>query len=107
MAVTSDPWFAGGSLAHLGTKPKGGASGAGKWDGGEVVDGPSVREHAAAHKRTAAEGGDEEGEAGEGKKKKRKKKEEIVTITRRQDAEVLNKRPITMKEIFPKEFWRV
>jgi len=37
----------------------------------------------------------------------RKKKEEIVTVTRRQDAEPLNKRPITMKEIFPKEFWRV
>ena len=38
---------------------------------------------------------------------KRKRKNEIVTVTRRQDAEPLNKRPITMKEIFPKEFWRI
>jgi hypothetical protein len=37
----------------------------------------------------------------------KKKKEEIVTITRRQDAEPLDKRPITMKELFPKEFWRI
>ena len=36
-----------------------------------------------------------------------KKTEEIVTVTRRPDAEPLNKRPITMREIFPKEFWRV
>ena len=40
-------------------------------------------------------------------RKSKKKKEEIVTVTRRQDAETLDKRPITMKELFPKEFWRV
>lgn len=41
------------------------------------------------------------------RKRKNKKKEEIITISRRQDAEPLNKRPITMREIFPKEFWRI
>ena len=63
---------------------------------------------AIAHKRGFGgdEGGDDGAEA-EPRKRNRKKKEEIVTVTRRQDAEPLNKRPITMKEIFPKEFWRV
>lgn len=62
----------------------------------------------APFKRGAEE---EEMEGGDGDevrhRRVRKKKEEIVTVTRRQDAEPLNKRPITMKEIFPKEFWRV
>ena len=37
----------------------------------------------------------------------KRKKNEIVTVSKRQDAEPLNKKPITMKEIFPKEFWRI
>ncbi|KAL1499966.1 hypothetical protein AB1Y20_012646 [Prymnesium parvum] len=63
---------------------------------------------AMAHKRGyAAEEEEVDEQPGEPRKRNRKKKEEIVTVTRRQDAEPLNKRPITMKEIFPKEFWRV
>ena len=62
---------------------------------------------AGAHKR-APRDRDEEGEEGEARPKKaKKKKEEIVTVSRRQDAEPLDKRPITMKELFPKEFWRI
>lgn len=34
-------------------------------------------------------------------------KKTLTTLSVYQDAEPLNKRPITMKEIFPKEFWRV
>ena len=30
-----------------------------------------------------------------------------MTVTRRQDAEPLYDKAITMKELFPKEFWRV
>lgn len=54
---------------------------------------------------------DDEADNGDGggvsRKKQKKKAKEIVTVSRRQDAEPLNKRPITMKEIFPKEFWRI
>lgn len=48
---------------------------------------------------------DEEGEVRQ--RKARKKKEELVTISRRQDAEPLWDKAITMRELFPKEFWRV
>lgn len=75
---------------------------------GESLGAPGVSSIAQAHKRGLGGDVDEyEDEAGEPRKRNRKKKEEIVTVTRRQDAEPLNKRPITMKEIFPKEFWRV
>lgn len=50
--------------------------------------------------------GDEGEEAGPYKKQK-KKKEEIVTITTRKNAEPLFQKNITMRELFPKEFWRV
>ena len=52
-------------------------------------------------------GGGGGGGGDEGEKRKKKKKNEIVTVTRRPEAEPLDKRPITMKEIFPKEFWRI
>jgi hypothetical protein len=58
-----------------------------------------------------ADGGDFEGGDGFGgggkAKKKRKKKEEIVTVSKRQDAEPLYDKKLTMKELFPKEFWRI
>ena len=76
--------------------------------GGGVEGGIGVSAIAAAHKRAPAWQEEEEPAEGGGRPRKaRKKKEEIVTITRRQDAEPLDKRPITMKELFPKEFWRV
>ena len=53
---------------------------------------------------------EERGEGAEGDaegKRKRKKPEQIVTVTRRQDAEPLYDKAITMKELFPKEFWRI
>ena len=75
------------------------------YGGGEGSIGVSAI--AGAHKR-APRDRDEEAEEGEARPKKaKKKKEEIVTVSRRQDAEPLDKRPITMKELFPKEFWRV
>ena len=74
---------------------------------GGIEGGIGVSAIAAAHKRAPAGEPEEQEPAGAHPKKARKKKEEIVTITRRQDAEQLDKRPITMKELFPKEFWRV
>ena len=75
------------------------------YGGGEGSIGVSAI--AGAHKR-APRDRDEEAEEGEAAPKKaKKKKEEIVTVSRRQDAEPLDKRPITMKELFPKEFWRI
>ena len=85
------------------------------YGGGGLEGEIGVSAIAASHKRGLAWGGgddDDEGGGGGGDgaqhpKKARKKKEEIVTVTRRQDAEPLDKRPLTMREIFPKEFWRV
>jgi len=53
------------------------------------------------------EGGDGFGGAGGKKKRGKKKKEEIVTVSKRQDAEPLYDKKLTMKELFPKEFWRL
>jgi hypothetical protein len=52
------------------------------------------------------EGGDGYGGGGKAKRKK-KKKEEIVTVSKRQDAEPLYDKKLTMKELFSKEFWRI
>ena len=46
-------------------------------------------------------------EAGDGSRKGKKKKREIVTVSQRQDAEPLYNKALSMKEIFPKEFWRI
>jgi len=75
--------------------------------GGGVEGSIGVSAIAGAHKRAPWERDEEPAEGGARPKKAKKKKEEIVTITRRQDAEPLDKRPITMKELFPKEFWRI
>jgi hypothetical protein len=76
--------------------------------GGGIEGGVGVSAIAAAHKRAPSWGEPEPAEGGGAQpRKSKKKKEEIVTVTRRQDAETLDKRPITMKELFPKEFWRV
>ena len=92
----------------------GGGGGGGGRSGGddEAMPELGVAARAQALRRMPAEGGGggggDDDEAGGGKRKRGgKKKEEIVTVTRRPDAEPLNKRPITMREIFPKEFWRV
>mmetsp|Transcript_4577 Transcript_4577/g.7725 ORF Transcript_4577/g.7725 Transcript_4577/m.7725 type:complete len:302 (+) Transcript_4577:27-932(+) len=59
-------------------------------------------------KRAAEPHGEEEEERGDAPKRKaRKAKQEIVNVSRRQDAEPLYDKPITMRELFPKEFWRV
>jgi len=75
--------------------------------GGSMDGEVGVGAMAAAHKRGARDADEDEAEHADRPKKARKKKEEIVTITRRQDAEPLDKKPITMRELFPKEFWRV
>ena len=94
----------------------GGGGGGGGRSGGddEAMPELGVAARAQALRRMPHEdgggggGGGGDNEAGGGKRKRGgKKKEEIVTVTRRPDAEPLNKRPITMREIFPKEFWRV
>ena len=90
----------------------GGGGGGGGRSGGddEAMPELGVAARAQALRRMPGEGGGggDDDEAGGGKRKRGgKKKEEIVTVTRRPDAEPLNKRPITMREIFPKEFWRV
>lgn len=76
-------------------------------DGGDGLDAPSVSMIAAAHKRGAPQSAAPRG-GGEPKRSKVPQEEKgIVTVSRRQDAEPLNKQPITMREIFPKEFWRI
>ena len=75
--------------------------------GGGAEGSIGVSAIAGAHKRAPWERDAEPAEGDARPKKAKKKKEEIVTITRRQDAEPLDKRPITMKELFPKEFWRI
>jgi hypothetical protein len=119
-----------GSVAYLGAPPKkegsarSGSSAAGLDSSNEPTYG--VAAIAAAQKRereprapgvagtsggaaagSAPAGSDELGE-GEGNGGKRsKKKQEIVTVSRRQDAEPLYDKALTMREIFPKEFWRI
>ena len=77
-----------------------------------------VRMMAEAHKRSmddrSARGFRGSGGAGSssgGSEAKRPKpsgeEKGIVTVSKRQDAEPLHKAPITMREIFPKEFWRI
>ena len=52
--------------------------------------------------------GDSEEYEGKGKQQRvRRSKEELVTFTRRPDAEALYDKPITLRELFPKEFWRI
>jgi len=58
------------------------------------------------------EGGDGYGGGGGGGARKKarggsKGKGEIVTVTRREDAEPLYNKALTMKELFPKEFWKI
>ena len=119
-----------GSVAYLGNSVHNKYSSASKksltkeWAGGDDEDdggiGPvGVAALAAAQRRQrdpprkgggggGGEGeGQGEGEGGEKRGKKRKQKQEIVTVSKRQDAEVLYDKKITMKEIFPKEFWRI
>ena len=71
----------------------------------EELQAPGVSMIAAAHKRAlppnAAPG------AVGAKRPKEQQEKGIVTVSRRQDAEPLNTQPITMREIFPKEFWRI
>jgi hypothetical protein len=102
-----------GNVDYLGLNQKRGAgseSGAGRSGGsaeGGELGAPGVAMIAAAHKRSlpghSLDSSDDAGGGGAGKRKKK----EIVTVSRRQGAEPLDKRPITMKEIFPKEFWRI
>ena len=93
----------GGSRAASSDGP-GGSSGLGD---------PGIAMIAQAHKRALPEGAgaaasnDPPGARGGGEGRGKRKKKEIVTVSKRQDAEPLDKRPITMKEIFPKEFWRI
>lgn len=70
--------------------------------------GSSSRDARSAIARQAvADQDDLEEEEGGRPKKRAKEAKEIVTVSRRQDAEPLDKRPITMREIFPKEFWKI
>jgi hypothetical protein len=110
-----------GNVDYLGLKAKGrsaGGGGGGAPAGGSAggggdreLEAPGVAMIAAAHKRTMLPSGAPGGRADEASKKRSKREpgEEkgIVTVSRRQDAEPLNKQPITMREIFPKEFWRI
>ena len=61
----------------------------------------------AAATGSAPAGSDELGEGESNGGKRSKKKQEIVTVSRRQDAEPLYEKALTMREIFPKEFWRI
>ena len=89
-----------------------GSSSSSRPQGGDEMSAPGVAMIAAAHKRAlppgAPHGGDRESKR-KSKEPKQPSGEEkgIVTVSRRQDAEPLNKQPITMREIFPKEFWRI
>ena len=76
-----------------------GGSGAGK-GAKRVADDWELIAPSAEERGEGAEGGAEG-------KRKRKRPEQIVTVTRRQDAEPLYDKAITMKELFPKEFWRI
>ena len=76
----------------------GGGAGGGAGGGGSSSAGGS------AGKRH----GDSEEYEGKGKQQRvRRSKEELVTVTRRPDAEALYDKPITLRELFPKEFWRI
>ncbi|KAJ1621459.1 hypothetical protein T492DRAFT_356450 [Pavlovales sp. CCMP2436] len=46
-------------------------------------------------------------DGGAGENKRRREPRGTVSITRREDAEPVDKRRISVREIFPKEFWRV
>ena len=71
--------------------------------GGDEMAAPSISMIAAAHKRAAPAVAPAVAQAaGGGKRKKDNDEKGIVTVSRRQDAEPLNKAPITMREIFPK-----
>ena len=71
-------------------------------------DGPRKRRGADAPRSSAAAAAAADADGAEcGGARKKQKKKEIVTVSRRQDAEPLDQRPITMREIFPKEFWRI
>ena len=105
-----------GSVAYLGPPKKAGGGGGGGGssfghDDGDDLPAPGVAAIAAAQKRerTAPAGAGEGGADAEGGggAKRGKKKKEIVTVSRRQDAEPLYNKSLTMKEIFPKEFWRI
>ena len=67
---------------------------------------PGIHMIADAQKRTLPHASASVPAAGS-KRKKDHEEKGIVTVSRRQDAEPLNKAPITMREIFPKEFWRI
>lgn len=115
-----------GNVDYLGLSKRGGSGGLGGAGTSGMtaaasstapipVGDPGVAMIAAAHKRgadaprssaAAAAAADADGAECGGARKKQKKKE-IVTVSRRQDAEPLDQRPITMREIFPKEFWRI
>lgn len=119
-----------GSVAYLGAPPKkGGSARSGSSAAGlDGSDEPTygVAAIAAAQKRereprapgvagtsgaaatgSAPAGSDELGEGESNGGKRSKKKQEIVTVSRRQDAEPLYEKALTMREIFPKEFWRI
>jgi len=71
--------------------------------GGVAVGGGET----GGQKRAPARDDDDDAEGSEAPRRKARKKEEIVNVTRREDAEPLYDRAITMRELFPKEFWRV
>ena len=99
----------------------GGGGGGGPSHAGQNSDmgAPGIAMIAQAHKRALPDsapsrsgggggGGSSSGGAPSGYEHNgKRKKNEIVTVSKRQDAEPLHKKPITMKEIFPKEFWRI
>ena len=68
--------------------------------GGELAE-PGVAMIAEAHKRGAPSAPAQAGASAK-RSKSQDDSKGIVTVTRRQDAEPLNKQPITMREIFPK-----
>ncbi len=117
-----------GSVAYLGRdrlkpgrKAGGEASGAAadagsrEYGWNEPLEAPGVRAIAAAHRLNAPDDGGGGGSARDDgdddverpRKRGKAKKNEIVTISRRPDAEPVNERKITLKEIFPKEFWKI
>ena len=105
-----------GNVDYLGLNAKRGGGGreagssdSGRPRGGGELSAPGVAMIAAAHKRALPPGAPHGGERESKRKSKEPSGEEkgIVTVSRRQDAEPLNKQPITMREIFPKEFWRI
>ena len=91
-----------------GAKPGGGGESSSARHGDLAA--PGVAMIAQAHKRELPRGapsGGAPGGAGAKRSKPDGEEKGIVTVSRRQDAEPLNKAPITMREIFPKEFWRI